>query len=236
MKTFTPSLLTLFLALTLTSAVAADPPLLLEDESFQDQMRSLGAQRNDPDRLRHAQKIIAAHRISSLQVKAVCLRLADDNARLEFATAAYPRTIDPENFYEVYDAFTSFSKVMRLHDRVREFPRHRPGPVVIAPPPPPLTTTDEDMKSILQALRRESFDNVRIQLARQIISSSQKKFLSDHVRQMMQTFDFEPSRLEIAKFAYDYTFDREKYFLVNEAFDFSNSKDTLSRYIQQKNK
>ena len=51
---------------------------------------------------------------------------------------------------------------------------------------------------------------------------------------MLDCFDFEPSKLEIAKFAYEHTFDREKYFVVNEAFSFDNSKTELSRYIQSK--
>ena len=42
----------------------------------------------------------------------------------------------------------------------------------------------------------------------------------------------EPTKLEIAKFAFDYTLDREKYFLVNDAFTFANTKEDLSHYIQ----
>jgi hypothetical protein len=38
----------------------------------------------------------------------------------------------------------------------------------------------------------------------------------------------------LAKFAYDYTFDREKYFVVNEAFSFDNSKQQLAQYLETK--
>lgn len=224
-------LLALSLVLCCQPAGAAEQPRLLEDETFQDQLRELSAQASGGDRLDRAQRMVATRLLSSLQVRTICARLPDDATRLEFATTAYPRTVDPENFYEVYDAFTSFSKVMRLHDRVRGHPAHRPGPPVVSAP---LLMTDEDMKPILQALRKESFDNVRTQVARQILTSSPKKFLSSQVRRMMDCFDFEPPKLELAKFAYNYTYDREKFFLLNDAFSFESSKTALARFIESK--
>ncbi len=209
---------------------AADQPLA-EQVPLEDEMRSLKAERDSGEKLRRAQDIIHAHRLSSMQVKAIAAGLVDDNARLEFATAAYPRTVDPENFYEVYDAFTTFSKVMRLHDRVQQFERVRTPPPVERPP----TLTDQECKEIIRALKRESFDQTRMQLARQIIGNSRKLFLSSQVKQVLDCFDFEPSKLEIAKYAFDHTYDRERYFLVNEAFSFDNSKTELSRYIQSRN-
>lgn len=208
----------------------ADGPVL-EAVPLEDQMRSLKAEVDNTQKVRRARDIIHRQRLSSLQVKAIAGMLADDAARLEFATAAYPRIIDPENFYEVYDAFTTFSKVMRLHDRVQQFQR------ASSPPPAvPATITDQELKEIIRALKGESFDPTRKQLAQQIISNSRKLFLAAHVRQMLQCFDFEPNKLEVAKLAYEHTLDREKYFLVNEAFSFDSSRSELSRYIQSKNK
>jgi len=51
---------------------------------------------------------------------------------------------------------------------------------------------------------------------------------------MVECFDFESNRLELAKFAYDYVQDREMYFLVNDGLEFDASKATLSRYIQSR--
>lgn len=213
-------------------ALAAEPPVQLEDETFQDQMRSLSTERNEKERFHRAQSMIMRHRLSSLQVKAICSRLSDDAARLEFALAAYPRTVDPENFYEVYDAFTSFSKVLRLHDAVRPRAPQWPDrpPVVVTPPP----MTEEEVKSVIKALRQESFDNTRAQVARQIVSTSPKRFLSTQIKQMVQCFDFENARLEFAKFAFDYVQDPERYYVVNEAFDFDGSKQALARHIESR--
>jgi hypothetical protein len=213
-----------------SASFAAEHPALHE-RNFQDKLRSLAAEQDGSHKLHQAKDLAGMHWLSSLQVKAIASRLNDDGARLEFATTAYPRTVDPENFYEVYDAFSSFSKVMRLHDRIRS--------LQVAPPvaiePPPATVTEEEMKDILRAVRKESFDNTRQQTARQILASSQKGFFSSQIKRLVDCFDFEPSKLDIAKYAYDYTVDREKYFVVNDAFSFDSSKATLSRYLASKN-
>jgi len=220
-----------FACICLVMGRAAPPPLA--EEPFQENLRTLKSELNDAERLRQAKEFVAHHSLSSLQVKAMAARLPDDTARLEFAIAAYPKTVDPENFYDVYDAFTTFSKVMRLHDGVRQLDRHPPV-VVVQRGPQPMSA--DELKDILGALRKESFDQTRSQLARQILSSSRRLFLSAQVKQILDCFDFEPTKIEIAKYAYDYTFDPEKYFLVNAAFSFDSSKQVLSKYIESKDK
>jgi hypothetical protein len=208
-----------------TAALAADQPTLNENR-FQDNIRSLTDERTDSDRLHRAKEIASTHLLSSLQVKALAARLSDDAARLDFALVAYPQTVDPENFYEVYDAFTTFSKVMRLHDRIKAMSRPSPKPVARQ------GVSEEELKSFLSALHKEAFDQTRLQLARQFISSNRQGVLAAQVKQMMDCLDFEPSKLDLAKYAYSYTLDQNNYFVVNEGFSFISSKDALARYIQ----
>jgi hypothetical protein len=200
----------------------------MESSSFEAEIRKLDGEQVGAERLRRAKELVLRRHYSSRQVKAIAMRLPDDDARLEFATEAFPRTVDPENFYDVYDSFTSFSKVFRLHDRVRSFPGGTP--VMLRPEP----MSQHDFGPILKALKNESFDPQRLQLARQIFASSRRNFLSAQVRDMAKTFGFESGRLDFAKLAYDYTIDPEKYFLVNEAFSFANTRDQLSRYVAGK--
>ncbi len=213
------------------SSVGAAEPQTLREGLFQERMRSLAEERSAAERLSRAVDLASRHLLSSQQVKAVAARLGDDAARLDFAVAAYPHTVDSENFYDVYDTFTSFSKVMRLHDWIHARARP-PHPAVMVGPQ---TVTDEELRDMLQALRKEPFDKGRDKLGRQILSSSRKRFLAVQIKAMLKCFDFEANRLEFAKYAYDYTFDREQYFQVNDAFDFSSSRESLSQYIQKQN-
>lgn len=82
----------------------------------------------------------------------------------------------------------------------------------------------------IQNLKNESFDATKQSIAKQVISANY--FTSSQVREIIQQFSFENSKLEIAKYAYKYTIDKGSYFLLNDAFTFSNSKEELMRYIQ----
>ncbi len=81
-----------------------------------------------------------------------------------------------------------------------------------------------------QVLKNESFDATRQSIAKQVISANY--FTSAQVKEIIQQFSFENSKLEIAKYAYKYTVDKGSYFLLTDAFTFSSSKDELMRYIQ----
>ena len=210
--------------------VWATEPETLDETNFQERIGALGTEHNEAQRLRRAVHLATRHRLSSRQIKAIAVRLSDDTARLEFATAAYPLTVDPEDFYEVYDAFKTFSKVMRLHDWVRQAVRPQHTVAMAAPQ----TVTEGELRDILQALRKESFDSTKDKVARQILSSSRKKFVAAQIKEVLRCFDFEATRLELAKFAYDYTLDRDKYYQLNDALDFTSSRDSLAKYVQDR--
>lgn len=209
------------------SLLADDAPRVPSEGVLKENLEAIDSAPQATEKLSRAKEAFRAQWLSSLQVKAIAARLPDDNARLDFAIAAYPRTLDPENFYEVYDAFNAHSKVFRLHDHIRAMRHPFPAAEV-----PRQAVSPEDLKEILKSLRQEPFEQTRIKVAKQVFSSSKHGFLSAQVRQVLGTFDFEPSRLEVAKFAYAYTADPEKYFLVNEAFSFNPSKEELAKFIQ----
>jgi len=213
------------------TGVTAEAREALSESRFKERLESLREQRTDADRLHHARRMMEGHLLSSAQVKAMCACLGDDNARLELASEAYPWVVDPEHFYDVYDAFTTFSRVMRLHDRIGQVQRPPRGPRVAVLQPLP----DGEFKDILNALRKEPFDNTRLRLAKQVLSSSRGNFLSRQVKEMVECFSFDDGRLDLAKYAYDYTLDREKYFLVSDAFHFPSSRDNLARHIESRN-
>ena len=87
-------------------------------------------------------------------------------------------------------------------------------------------------QQLKQSIGNESFDNTKLKVARQFIASNY--FTTAQVKELVLLFSFENSRLDIAKYAYDYTVDKGNYFLVNDALSFSNSKDALMDYIKNR--
>ena len=81
-----------------------------------------------------------------------------------------------------------------------------------------------------QTLKNENFDNTRLVIAKQTISNN--SFSAAQVKELLALFSFENSKLEIAEYAYKCTIDKNNYFILNDAFSYSGSKEELARYIR----
>lgn len=216
----------------------ADEPLerspTLPEHQFHETIRRLERMPNPTEQAREADALIRDRWLSSQQVKTVAKTIAQEDARLNFVLNAYPRTVDPEHFYEVYDAFTNFSKVFRLHDQIQR--QDRQGRFPGSPPPAPAVPqpiTEEAFADLLKALRGEVMEDAKKSLARQMLAG-RPRFLSRQVRELVKVFTFDDGRLEIAKYAYDAVLDPENYYLVNQAFTFSDRKESLAHYIESR--
>jgi hypothetical protein len=210
------------------AAAGGDDRRLLGERQLQEQVQQLRSGPGALERARHPGEWLGRHWLSSQQVKALVRVVPNEDARLELAVALYPRTVDPENFYEVYDAFNSYSRVFRLHDYIRGV---RPGPVPLPAPTAVVPLSEDEFRDIVRVVRAEGFDDNRKAIAKQAIAGK-GRFLARQVRDLLRVFAFEETRLDLAMFAYEYTYDPENYYLVNEVFAFSDNKERLARHIE----
>ena len=86
-----------------------------------------------------------------------------------------------------------------------------------------------DFQSSLESINSKSFEDTKLQIAKQVAKSNCLK--SDQVKLILQAFTFEDSRLDFAKYAYQFTFDKGNYYKVNDAFQFESSIDELDNYL-----
>jgi hypothetical protein len=91
--------------------------------------------------------------------------------------------------------------------------------------------SDANFNQAKETLRKEWFENTRVSTAKQIIDRNY--FTSRQVKDLMLLFTFENNRLDIAKYAYSKTVDKGNYFIVNDAFTYSNNKEELNRFIRE---
>jgi hypothetical protein len=78
------------------------------------------------------------------------------------------------------------------------------------------------------SIANASFESTKQDMAKNIIGNN--CFTAAQVREILTLFDFESTKLEIAKFAYSRTYDRGNYFIVNDVFDFDSSRSELSKF------
>jgi len=93
----------------------------------------------------------------------------------------------------------------------------------------PYPMSPQEFESVRQSIYSKSFDDTKLKIAKQVISSN--CLLSSQVKKIMLLFDFEDTRLNLAKYAYGYTYDIGNYYQLNDAFTFESTIDELNDYI-----
>ncbi len=88
----------------------------ISDQQFKQKYQLIKSKQNDNSRLQISKQLFRSFCLSSKQVKDIAFLYENDVARLKFTKTAYKRTIDKQNFYEVFDAFVYFSNAFRLYD------------------------------------------------------------------------------------------------------------------------
>jgi hypothetical protein len=105
-----------------------------------------------------------------------------------------------------------------------EWERHcAPAPVG------PFAMNPADFGQLKQTIDNAGFENTRLAIFKQALSYNY--FTTSQVRELMDQFWFEGTKLEVAKLAYPKTVDQNNYYLVNNGFSFSSSVDELGNYI-----
>jgi hypothetical protein len=89
---------------------------------------------------------------------------------------------------------------------------------------------ERSFASMLDAVEARPFDSDRLVIAKQMVRD--RLLSADQVRRLVLSFSFERSRLEIAKFAYRFTFDKANYYVVNDSFTFGSSVRELDMFIR----
>jgi len=93
-------------------------------------------------------------------------------------------------------------------------------------------SNEQHLALTISAINKQAFDTERLKIAKNAVA--QGSMSSKEIAEITKLFSFESSRLEFAKYAYDYTTDKINYVVVQDAFQFSSSVSELQDYITQK--
>lgn len=89
---------------------------------------------------------------------------------------------------------------------------------------------NRDFEDARRTVANNGFDETRLSTAKQIISSNCMN--TNQIVSILGLFSFEASKLDFAKYAFDYCIDRNNYFKVSNSFSFESSKTELNNYVQ----
>ncbi|MES2557898.1 MAG: DUF4476 domain-containing protein [Bacteroidota bacterium] len=82
---------------------------------------------------------------------------------------------------------------------------------------------------LIGMLEDESFDSNRMDMAKSYADKT--KLSAQQIANINKTFDYDSSKLDWAKYAYDKCYDPQNYFLLKSTFDFSSSYSALEDHI-----
>ena len=89
------------------------------------------------------------------------------------------------------------------------------------------------LEDMAKTVKNQTFSDDKVRVTKQIIRSN--CITLDQLIVLLNEFDWDDGKLEIAKFAYDYVYDLENYYKVYNLFTFSSSGEELDEFIQSKN-
>lgn len=88
---------------------------------------------------------------------------------------------------------------------------------------------NQDFGRFMTSLRKESFDDNK---TRKISTAARNNyFTAQQIVDVIKTLSFEENKLQLAKELYRVCVDQRNYYLVNDVFSFSSSKQKLNEYI-----
>jgi hypothetical protein len=163
--------------------------------------------------------------LTAQAMKMASLLKSEEN-RLTFLKNAYSKVYDPDNYKYAHQLFENANYK-------QEIQKLAGGNVVIVDEKPPCEVNDKEFQDIKNRINKENFNNTKINLAKQIIRS-EECFTTSQITQLVKLFRYSDSQMEIAKFAYDYTTDKDNYYKVADVFSFTSDKDKFLNYIKEK--
>jgi Domain of unknown function (DUF4476) len=89
--------------------------------------------------------------------------------------------------------------------------------------------SESEFRDAKSSISNGSFEDTKSSTFKQVVSN--KCVNTKQIKEMLQLFTFEETKLEMAKYAYTYVADPSNYYTVNDIFTFDASKTELSDYV-----
>lgn len=94
---------------------------------------------------------------------------------------------------------------------------------------PPHICTFEEVERMYNTLKKESFDDTRLSLAKTMVSNN--RMAAHQIKRLAESFSFDSNKLTFLKYAYTYCIDQQNYYECAEVLTFASDKEKLLRYI-----
>ncbi|MFN8259091.1 MAG: DUF4476 domain-containing protein [Bacteroidales bacterium] len=199
---------------------------IVNETEFMDIAYKVFNSKSEDSKLYLAKSTFQSRCFLTAQAMKMATLLNSEANRFEFLKIAYYRVYDPDNFKYANQLFKTESYKKELATFMGTANN-------VTTNDPPCEVNASEFQAVKAQINKESFNNTKINLAKQILKTK-KCFKTTQIIEILGLFAYSDSKMDIAKFAYDYTTDKENYYKVADAFSFSNDKDALLNFLKTK--
>ena len=154
---------------------------------------------------------------------------SNDYEKIEFSKVALHSVYDIDQFIEMKQLFNSPRGQSEFMDILNGVPVQIDNYAECK-------VSQDEYEKILSTLKNEAFNSNKVSTAKHIIQTK-KCFSATQIKGIVDLFDYENSKLEIAMMAYEYVLNKSDYYMVvSESLGFENSKKRLLDYIKNKDR
>lgn len=136
----------------------------------------------------------------------------------KIALIRYQPNMLVENFFVSYNTMTGRLELRSMQPQIAN-----------QQPVPPHICTFEEVERMYNALKKESFDETRLSLAKTMVSNN--RMAAHQIKRLAESFSFDSNKLSFLKYAYTYCIDRQNYYECADVLTFTSDKEKLLRYI-----
>jgi hypothetical protein len=217
---------------TYRETTRCDEPL--SNEAFYRMLRSIMKQPDDELRIALAVQLAEGNCLTVEQIMKMGSLIEKEQKRLDYLKRTYHYSYDIGNFQFSDQLLTSnvYHEDFKnyLHAQNKDYHRDR------SPEPNRSRhchVPDADLADMIASIKNQSFNNTQLTLAKQIVKSKQC-FTTLQIKQIIDIFSYEDSKLEMAQYCYDYCIDRDNYYKINDSFSYSSSVTKLVEFISSR--
>ncbi|TXK52907.1 DUF4476 domain-containing protein [Pontibacter qinzhouensis] len=92
--------------------------------------------------------------------------------------------------------------------------------------------TRYDFDKLLESIKARELESTKLTIAREAVRSN--SITSEDLKELLEQFEYEGSRVEFAKFAYERICDKERFYYVYDAFKFDTSIQEMEKFINSR--
>lgn len=203
------------------------------EPGFQQVLQAVTSQPNDQARMNYLKGLWHLNCFSVAQMMMIGTEFQQEPSRLQFMKNASSRVYDSGNLNYAVQILSGLEarKDWNAFLAARSTTATNNSNPTPAPGNTSCQVSQEAMNRIIQSLGQQSVNSSRVNLAKQQIQMN-KCFTARQVKSIVATISVESGRLEVMKFAYDYTIDKPEYLNILDVLTVQSSRDEIMSLVR----